>query len=43
MTAMMETIYGTGFVPVVALHDAKKAAGLAGAVCLRLRRGCPVC
>lgn len=32
MTAMMETIYGTGFVPVVALHDAKKAAGLAGAL-----------
>lgn len=35
MTTMMETIYCTGFVPVVALHDAKKAVGLAGA----LKRG----
>jgi 2-dehydro-3-deoxyphosphogluconate aldolase/(4S)-4-hydroxy-2-oxoglutarate aldolase len=32
MTAMMDTIRNTGFVPVVALHDAKKAVKLARAM-----------
>lgn len=39
MTAMIEMIHNVGFVPVVALHDAAKAVGLANAL---TRGGIPV-
>ena len=39
MTAMIEMIHNVGFVPVVALHDAAKAVGLANALA---RGGIPV-